>query len=139
MYQGLNFEIASVMPQVIDTGLLDSFFTAQAPDGAQTSTGAPSGNYVDVIGLQQIPCNDAVQSTGGISPTEVRELKEIMDKAMRHVMLDAYYPALTVGWRAGWRAVVTLPDGTSQTYDIIGCETDSQVTHTRVELMEVTV
>ena len=127
------------MPQVISTGLLDELFTAQKPDGGQTSTGASDGNFLDVPGLINIACNAAVQSSTGISPTEIRELEEILAKAPRHVMLDADYTALLAGWRDGWRAVVTYPNGVVTTYILIGVETDSQTTHTRVELSEVSV
>lgn len=127
------------MPLVVATGLLVDVFTAQQPDAGQTSTGANSGGYTNVIGLDSIPCMAAVNSMSTIAPSELRQVKEILDKAPRHVMLDANYPAIIDGWRAGWRAVVVYPDGTSTVYDIIGAETDSQTSHTRVELNKVSV
>lgn len=139
VYQGIQFAIANVMPAVINTGLLVERFTAQKPDDGQTSTGAPDGGYIDVPGLIGIACNSAVQSMVGIDPTEIRQLEDILARAPRHVMLDADYTALLAGWRSGWRAVVTYPDGTVTHYIIMGVETDSVVTHTRVELSEVSV
>ncbi len=139
MYQGLGYELSQVMPQVIATGLLVETFTAQAPSNAQTTTGAPTGSYVPVSGLINIPCMSAVQSLTGIEPTEIRDLEEILAKAPRHVMLNADYTALLAGWRNGWQAVITYPDGTVTTYMIIGCETDSACTHSRVEVSEVSV
>lgn len=146
MYQGLAYRISAVMPIVIRTGLLVELFTARRPaidvatgNPAVTSTGALSGNFEDVAGLINIVCNSAVQSMGGIAPTEMRELQEVLKKAPRHVMLDADYTAMLAGWRAGWQAIVAYPDGTITTYIIMGVETDSQTTHTRVELSEVTI
>ena len=133
------YEIEQVMPQVISTGLLDELFTAQKPDGGQTSTGAPSGTFMNVAGLVNIACNSAVQAMTGIAPTEMRELQEILAKAPRHVMLDDDYTALLAGWRDGWQAVITYPNGIVTTYIIMGVETDSQTTHTRLELSEVSV
>ncbi len=54
-------------------------------------------------------------------------------------MLDADYPAIYAGWRDGWRAVIAYPDGRNTIYDIKGAESDAQVTHTRLTLIEVSV
>lgn len=134
MNQSFAPEIAAVMPAVIATGLLNSLMTVQAPDGNLGPSGAQSGVFVEVPGLSNIRCNDAVQSINNIDPTELKDLAEIMDKAPRHVTLDAVYQSLVDGWRNGWRAVV---DGV--VYDIIGAENDSQLTHTRVEVVLVSV
>jgi hypothetical protein len=135
----LLYEVSQVMKQVISTGLLVERFTAQSPDGIQTSTGAPSGNFANVAGLVNIPCMSSVQSNTGIAPTEIRQLEEILARAPRHVMLNADYTQLLAGWRNGWRAVIAYPDGTVTTYIIMGVETDSQTTHSRVEVSEVSL
>ena len=139
MYQGLDFQIAGIMNKVIQTGLLRESCVIQEPDGATTSTNAPSGNYVNVVGLDSIFCTSAVESNRNVTPNEERSLPQIEDTALRHVMLDANYPAILAGWRNGWRAIITYPDGTVTAYDIKGAETDSQTTHTRMKLQEVTV
>ena len=139
MYQGLAYELENVMPQVIFTGLLDALFTAMAPDGLTTPAGAPSGNFVPVAGLTNVACNSAVQSMLGIAPTEMRGLEEVLAKAPRHVMLDGDYYALLAGWREGWQCQVTDNTGNTLTYLIMGVESDSQSTHSHVEVSEVSV
>jgi len=65
-----------------------------------------------------------------IQATEVRALAEIMDKGLRHCLLNDYYPAITADLWA-------LVDGV--TYDILGVEHDSQKQMTRLQLQLVTV
>jgi hypothetical protein len=132
--------IARVMPQAIASGLLVSLCTIQKPDGTYTSGGAPSGNFVNVDGLINIQCMDAVDSVGSIQATETKTLADIMSKGIRHVFLNGYYPqiisaaTIVTGVGAGWRAVV---DGIA--YDLLGAEPDSQNTQTRLHLQLVSV
>ena len=130
----LSFGINAVMAQAVATGLFVSRVTIQAPDGNQGGSGAPSGTYANVAGLVSIPCMDAPATFTSIDVTEIKALAEIESKGCRHVLLDAHYPTLEAGWRAGWRAVV---DGIN--YDILGAEPDSQDQMTRMELQLVTL
>ena len=136
MNQGLAYELSQVMPQATATGLFVSLCTFQQPDNVFGPSGAPSGNYVDVSGLVDVPCMDAVPSTARVQATEVKELQDIMSKGLRHMLLNGYYPQATPDGQipTKWRAVV---DGL--TYDILGVEHDSQNTQTRIELQLVTL
>lgn len=132
--------IARVMPAAIASGLTVSLCTIQKPDGTYNPGGSPSGNYVNVAGLINLQCMDAVESVGSIQATEVSQLAEIQSKGIRHVFLNGYYPTIisaatvVTGVGAGWRAVV---DGIS--YDLLGAEPDSQSTQTRLHLQLVSV
>ena len=134
MNQSLSYEIAAVMPAAIATGLFVSLCTIQSPSGTVDAAGAPDGLYNDVAGLVAIPCVDAVPSEARIQATEMKTLADVLGRGLRHCTLDGYYPAILIGWRQGWRAVV---DGT--TYDILGAEPDSQATQTRLQLQQVTL
>lgn len=136
MNQGLSYEVAQVMPQATLTGLFSSLCTIQKPDGLYVGAGQPSGTYVNVTGLVNIPCMDSVPSIARVQATEVRELQEIMSKGFRHVLLDNYYPEATADGQipTSWRAVVD-----SVNYNILGVEHDSQNTQTRLELQLVTI
>ena len=123
-----------VMPQAVATGLFVSLCTAQAPTGTKTPYGQPDGTFANVAGLVNIPCMDAVLSTGTIEATEVKELQDIMSKAFRHTVLNGWYPQFIPGAAVGWRVIV---DGT--VYDLLGAEQDSQWTQTRLKLQLVTV
>lgn len=127
--------IAQVMPLAVSTGLFVSVGSAYAPTPA---SGAISGTYSAVTGLQNIACMDAPETTDNptIAAGEQKNMSETGSMGRRHVLLDAYYeqfsPATNwgdIGWRFTVDAVV---------YDIIGAECDSQRTQTRLRLRKVT-
>ena len=129
MFQGLAYDLAAVMPAALDTGLFVSLCTIQQPDGLLGPSGAPSNTFVDIAGLINIPCMDAVPSDARIQATEHKSSEEILTEGWRHVLLNSYYPQCISGDGQGWRAIV---DGTI--YDMIGAEDDSQMTQTRLHL-----
>lgn len=134
MNQSLSYEIPGVMAAALATGLFVSLCTIQKPDATFGPSGAPSNTYVDVAGLVNIACMTAVPSDARIQATEAKDLEEIQAKGFRHVTLNGYYANVLTGWRDGWRAIV---DGVA--YDIIGAESDSQNTQTRIMAQLVTV
>ena len=134
MYQGIAYDIESVMQETVLSDLFVSLGSAQAPSGNQTAGGEPDGLYVPVTGLQDIPCMAAPLSSIRISATETKSMEEIMALMPRHVILNAYYPALEAGWRDGWQWMM---DGS--TWDIIGAEHDSQLQMTRLSVRVATV
>ena len=134
MNQNFSNEIGQVMVEALDTGLFVSLCTIQQPDGNLGPSGAPSNTFVDIVGLINIPCMDAVPSETRIQATEVKDLAEILSKGLRHVALNGYYPQIIPGVGLGWRAAV---DGTI--YDLLGAEPDSQGTQTRLHLQLVSV
>ena len=141
MYQGLSYEISRVMQEAVNTGLFDYVATFQAPDGNYVGSGQASGNYVNVAGLVAIPCMNAPISDTRIQATEVKELEETEALSIRHVLLDSYYPAIPAADPQGW--VVFLAPATNPssgiTYDLLGAESDSQDTQTRVHLRTATI
>lgn len=127
--------VQNIMPRAATSGLFDSTCTIQAPDGVIGPGGAPSGTYTNVAGLVSVLCMDAPPSTARVQATEVKALAEILQKQMRHVLLNGYFPQIVAGVAAGWRAIVTrTADGRSIIYDILGAEGDSQSTQTRLDL-----
>jgi hypothetical protein len=131
MNQGLAYEIAAVMPVAFATGLFVSLCTIQMPDGTLGDTGAPSGTFVNVMGMVNIPCMDAPPSPGHIAATEVKALEEIAANAPRHILLNAYFAQLASpnGVPDGWQAII---DGV--VYDLLGAEADSQTQMTRLDV-----
>ena len=129
MRQGLQYELSSVMPNLVaESGLFVSLATFQLPDGQFGSTGQPSGNFIDAPGLTNIPCTAPPFATGtAIQATEVKELEQILSLLLTHILLDGWYPAVEPVWRAGGKVLI---DGVS--YDILGVEDDSQHIMTRV-------
>lgn len=140
MYQGLAYQLAQIMPRATATGLFSCLFTAQEPAGTFGPSGAPSGAFSDVAGLVNIACMQAVTSEIRITATEEKSVSNILSLDSDHVLLDAYYPTLEAGWRAGWRCQITLPDGeTVETRDILGVEHDSQTQMTRVAVRTASI
>lgn len=143
-YQGNAYDFADVMTELASQGVQVSLCSIEAPDGNLGPSGAPSGNYVSVAGLQNIVCMDAPDSFGSsLSASEQRALPEVELKSLRHVLLNAYYPQFSpeTNWgNVGWRATLENTNtGESQTYDLRGAEADSQGIMTRLCLQVITV
>lgn len=128
MYQGLALEISRVMAQAVDTGLFVSLCTFQEP-GLAGPSGAPSNTFTNVDPLVNIPCMNAPVSDVRIQALELKALQEIEESSLRHVLLNGWYPQIEDGVANGWRCIV---DGV--VYDLMGAESDSQGTQTRLEL-----
>lgn len=134
-------ELPGVMQTFIATGLMKSLCTIQVPTGNLGTTGAPDNTYTSVPGLIGIPCMDAPPSPIRVTASEVKTMADIMAYELRHVALNAWYPQLYYLWRGyeangagGCRAVV---DGVA--FDLLGVETDSQKTQTRLSLKLSTI
>jgi hypothetical protein len=134
-YQGLGREIAAVMPLAVATGLFVSLCSAWAPTGALTASGAPTGTYAPVSGLQNIPCMNAPTSEKRITADEAKSESQVLSTNSSHVLLAGYYPLFpAVGADAGWQVHI---DGV--TYDLLGAESDSQDTQTRLNVQVVQI
>lgn len=139
----MNFTIQADVQQaatvVFDSGLLVASCTIQVPLGGQTASGAPNNQWTPVTGLEDLACMCSVPSANAVQATEFKALAEIMAKSVRHVLLGGYYPNLKRLKQAGQvQALLTLPDGNSYAYEVLGAEDDSQGTMTRFECQLVT-
>lgn len=124
----MGYTVAQVMPAALATGLFVSRCTIQKPDGVLVDAGEPSGNYVNVAGLVNIPCMEAPASDVRVQASETKSMEDIQAFSPLRILLGGYFPAVENGVGMGWRAIV---DGT--TLDILGAESDSQRTQTRFE------
>lgn len=143
MRQGI-FGVNDVMAAALATGLFVSRISFEAPDGLLGPSGAPSGVYVAISGLQRIQCMDAPDSVDryNIEATDTRTPAEIYASSLRHVLLNRYYSQLSPSTNWGdvaWRARVVNAQGEEGLYDVVGAEPDSQTTQTRVKLLKVTL
>ena len=134
MYQGLQYDIDAVMPLAIATGLFVSLCTMQQPTGAQTTTGAPllsggtSGDgWNDVGGMVNIPCMSGPEADARVRAKQKKNVEYVEGFLYRHILLSGFYPAIDEN--SNWRAVI---DGTA--WDLMGVESDSQGTQTRLLL-----
>ena len=134
--------LAQVMPAAVASGLFVSTMSVSEP---APSSGAISGVYTPVTGLQSIQCMDAPEEfsqSSAFSAMEIKRQQETESIARRHVLLDRYYSELSpdTNWGdIGWRATLTnTASGESAVYDIEGAEADSQATQTRLCLRKVT-
>ncbi len=135
MYQGLSQELKAVMVEAKRTGLFSLTCSINKPDGNLTASGAPSGTFTNVVGLQAIRCVAAPPSTARIQATEVKQLEEIMSMGLRHILMDGYYPTI----QAGWQCVLQLSNFAAVNYEILGAEADSQLQMTRIEVRLATI
>jgi hypothetical protein len=136
-------DVWRVPPQMLASGLMGSCCTIQAPSGTFDAAGAPTYAYSDVAGLESIQCMDAVPSAESVQAAEAKQLAEIAASGFRRLILAGYYPQIVAGVAKGWRAIVggfsvSVPTNPI-TYDILGAETDSQRTMTRLSLRLVVV
>ena len=131
-------DTSGFMATAVAGGTFKSICTIQQPSGNLTPAGAPDGTYVDVAGLVDIVCQAAPTSVGGIRAAEQKSMAEILSMNELHVLLDNYYGDVVItgtngvtyfGPQPQMRAVI---DGTP--FDIVGVESDSQHTQTRMEV-----
>jgi hypothetical protein len=126
-YQGLGIELENVMPMAIATGLFSSVCSIQMPDGVLVDAGQPSGNYITLGGMANIPCMAPPASFAKITAEETKSIEDVQSFAPLHVLLSGWYPILADGVSMGWQAVI---DGVK--LDILGAESDSQKQMTRL-------
>ena len=119
--------IPAVVPLVVNSGLADSLCSIMQPDGVLIDAGQPSGNYLPIDGLQNIPCTAAPMSSVRLQATEVRAMDDIQSFAPLHVWLSGYFPTIKQGVSQGWVAMI---DG--ETLMLLGAESDSQRQMTRL-------
>lgn len=130
MYQGLAFDIANIMVEAVASGLFTSTCTIQEPAGTFNDAGAPTGDYTPVSGMSNILCMDAPMNIETPSAGEDKSINQQLSTQPRHILLSAAYPAIAE--HGDWQAVITEATGEVLVYDILGAETDSQATQTRI-------
>ena len=128
MNQGLQAEIANVMPLANASGLFASLCTIQQPSGAFDPAGYPIGTWVNVAGLVGIECM-ITPVTSRIQAMEIKSIADTLAVSPRHVLLNGLYPGILTAWRA-------IVDG--EVLDILGVDQDSQMTQTRLEVRSAT-
>lgn len=129
--------IAGVMPAARASGLDVSVCTIQVPSGALTDNGFPDGTYVDVAGLVDLACQVAPTSIARISANTTKLLSEQESCNTSHVLFYDYLPQIETAWRNGGRAVIDGEIYSNQ--DIMGVESDSQNTQTRMTVRVETI
>ncbi len=141
MLQDFSYALSQVIPQAVATGLFSSLCTILQPDGNLGASGAPSGVFVAVAGLSAIPCMDAVPREGWIKADERRSMTQIQSGGFRHVALNGYYYDLLFPLiQGGLQAAITDAQGVTTTYNLLGCEPDSQaISQTRLSLEVIAV
>ena len=135
MNQGLQYEIAQVMPAAVATGLFVStcsFFDRIGGDTPQQdSMGQADNTLVPVAGLQNLTAMFGVaRNSPAFLPDEGQRLpSNFTEEPMFHLLLDGYYPAVLP------RFVVQV-DGDAEFYEITPgtVQSDSQQTQTRCKL-----
>jgi hypothetical protein len=123
----IQASVQNVMSAAMRTTLFVSLCTIQQPDGVLIDAGQPSGNYINIAGLENIPCTAPPVSPVRLQATEVRAADDIQAFAPRHVLLGGFYPTIQQGVADGWIAVI---DGI--VYTLMGAENDSQSQMTRL-------
>lgn len=123
----MSYSVEAVMPAALATGLFVSLCTIQQPDGNLIQAGQPSGTFVNVAGLVNLPCMAPPEASNRITANEVKSEHEIQTFSDLHILLNGWYPQIEDGVVNGWKAVI---DGTQ--FDIMGAESDSQAQMTRM-------
>lgn len=142
MYQGTALDLTAVANAGFVAGITASTCTIMQPDGNLSSTGGPSGTYVNVSGLVGISCLDYPGTTGSAAvANEVNTINWIESFSYRIVLLQGFYEQLSpdTNWgNTGWIAEITGPTGNARTYDIRGAGCDNNQTQTWLKLRAVT-
>lgn len=122
------------MPQAIATGRFVSLFTALQPPTGQGPTGNLTGDWTPILGLIDIACTAAPPLPSRLQATQARDMEEIVSKEFQHVLLSGWYPQLEQGLATGWRCTITDSGSNTVTLLMLGAESDSQGTQTRVHV-----
>lgn len=102
--------------------------TIQQATEAQDAVGQPIATWATVAGLANLPC--AVAPFGGSTEASQRNRPDsTVDAATHAISVAGYYPAIINKMRAVVAGVA---------YDIVGVETDSHATMTRLRVVIVT-
>lgn len=127
MQQGYFYSIPSLEQAVATAGLFVSLCTIQTPSNAVSASGQVDyGDWTNVAGLVNIPCMLSAQVPIRPDDTAMVRLKDEIDVlGKRHVLLNAYYPAVK-------QEYVALIDGVR--YMIYAVEHDSQHSQTRMSV-----
>lgn len=132
---GIQQNIKEVMAQAIAEGTFVSLCTIQGPDNVFSDSGFPSGAFVNLAGLVNIPCMKAPQSMLRIAAEERKAEPGVQSLEPFHVLLNGYYPAIpqVTTTRPSLRAIV---DGVQ--YEVMGVEHDSQLQMSRLTVRVAT-
>ena len=128
MNQSLADTIAGVIDLASDPeiAVFTSLCTIQSPNETLGPSGQPLlSPWANVAGMVDIPCTAPPLNSVRLSASEKKSLAEILSETFLHVLLSGYYPAIQTRWRA-------VVDGTA--WDILGVESDSQKSMTRMEV-----
>ncbi len=139
MYEGLDYDLAEIMPMVVDSGVMKFYCNIMQPDGIFDTGGAPSGNYIPVAGLQGIIAMRGPMSMGKFGGSEQDSIERQQTTQPWHVLLDSYYPTLdghTEYQAKIWPITGTVADAID--HKIISIESGSQNIMTRIWVEEVT-
>jgi hypothetical protein len=121
--------IPGAMERALASGLFVSRCSIMQPDGTLIDAGQPSGAYIPVGEMQNIPCTAAPTSDIRITANQQRTQDDIQAFAPLHVSLAGYYPTIKEGVSQGWIAVI---DGS--VYTLLGAESSSQGQITRLSV-----
>ena len=132
---GIQQNVKRVMSEAIKEGTFVSLCTIKQPDNVFTDSGFPSGNFVNMAGLVNIPCMKAPQSMLRIGANEVKAVVGNESIEPSHVLLNGYYPAIpqVTNSRPALQAIV---DGIA--YEVMGVEHDSQFQMSRLTVRVAT-
>lgn len=131
MYQGIQYDLNAVTVEAAKAGQFPNLCTIQDIPGTYDTIGAPTMTFTNVTGLVNIPCKSAPPSKSSLAGSaEMRMEDRTSEKQERHVVLNGYYPAIVKRMRA-------VIDG--QPWNIMGVESDSFETVTRLYVQEYTV
>lgn len=131
MTQGLTIDVSGVMAVALASGLFISVCTIQTPSTSIVGAGQRAISWANLAGHVSIACMDAPEGLENkIDSSENKGVRNITDIDRHHVLLDAYYPAIQVRYRA-------VIDGTA--FDIMAVEHDSQRQMTRLAVRLATL
>lgn len=133
MNQGLQYEIAGVMPEVARTGLQSGLATFQTLPNAVDALGqADLTNWVNVPGLVNIPCQLAVMSVFRPDQNATVRQEQGFDILGKRVLeLNGYYSASDVRTGKDFSVLVTDAAGNQFRYEVMEVTFDSQAQLTR--------
>lgn len=134
MVETVTATLDTARQAVEDAGLFSSLCTIKRPSGAQDASGQPDmtlASATDVPGMVNIPCLAAPETLQRPDVTDETKLVNMtLQRSVRHVLLDGYYPAIL-------QKDFAVVDGVG--FEVLAIEPDSQNITTRLAVQVKTV
>lgn len=137
MNQSLNYDLTATVAAVRAANLYSSCVTVRQATNIPDVVGQvdlTSAGFADIAGAVAVPCMRAPISPARIYADETKFQNSVESLNVFHLLLDGYYAQVPEA-EASLATLQAVVDGV--THEVLGVESDSQKTMTRLKIRQV--